>query len=122
MSQCRKLDKQRAFALLFRRLKYLDMNRIDLIPATVIACCVLHNVCIDSGDNFLNEYVNEGMNDVQNEREEITGMKDREIANSRRNVENYIETSNNIMYVCVCVCVCVCVYIYIYIYICKIGQ
>jgi len=78
---------ERAFALLFgrfRRLKYLDMNRVDLIPATVIACCVLHNVCIDSGDDFLNEYVNEGMNDVQNEREEITGMEDREIANSRR--------------------------------------
>ncbi|KAK5647839.1 hypothetical protein RI129_002731 [Pyrocoelia pectoralis] len=37
----------RTFTLLFgrfRRLKYLDMNRIDLIPATIIACCVLHNV------------------------------------------------------------------------------
>jgi len=61
---------ERAFALLFgrfRRLKYLDINKVDLIPATVIACCVLYNVCIDSGDDFLNEYVNEGMNDVQNE-------------------------------------------------------
>jgi len=34
---------ERCFALLFgrfRRLKYLDMNRLDLIPATIIACCV----------------------------------------------------------------------------------
>ncbi|XP_039310273.1 putative nuclease HARBI1 [Solenopsis invicta] len=78
---------ERAFALLFgrfRRLKYLDMNRIDMIPATVIACCVLHNICIDSGDDFLNKYINEGMNDVQNEREEITEIEDREIGNSRR--------------------------------------
>ncbi|XP_018402145.1 PREDICTED: putative nuclease HARBI1 [Cyphomyrmex costatus] len=78
---------ERAFALLFgrfRRLKYLDMNRVDMIPATVIACCVMHNLCIDSGDSLLNEYINEGMNDVQNEREEIRGMEDGEIASSRR--------------------------------------
>ena len=44
---------ERAFALLkgrFRRLKGLDMARIDLIPQVIIACCVLHNVCIDLRD------------------------------------------------------------------------
>ncbi|KAK3931341.1 Protein ALP1-like [Frankliniella fusca] len=40
---------ERSFALLkgrFRRLKYLDMKRVDLIPFTILACCVLHNICI----------------------------------------------------------------------------
>lgn len=40
---------ERAFALLFgrfRRLKYLDMNRNDLIAPTVLAACVLHNLCL----------------------------------------------------------------------------
>lgn len=40
---------ERAFALLFgrfRRLKYLDMNRTDLIAPTILAACVLHNICL----------------------------------------------------------------------------
>ena len=44
---------ERAFALLkgrFRRLKYVDMSRIDIIPKMIIACCVLHNLCIDGCD------------------------------------------------------------------------
>ena len=49
---------ERSFALLkgrFRRLKFLDMD-IKYIPATVIACCVLHNVCLkESNDDFIHE-------------------------------------------------------------------
>ncbi|XP_011687395.1 PREDICTED: putative nuclease HARBI1 [Wasmannia auropunctata] len=44
---------ERAFGLLkgrFRRLKYLDMHRTDLIPATILACCVLHNICLNNVD------------------------------------------------------------------------
>lgn len=55
---------ERAFALLFgrfRRLRDLDMNRVDLIPATIIACFVLHNLCLINPDELLNEYVNDGM-------------------------------------------------------------
>lgn len=53
---------ERSFALLlgrFWRLKYLDMNRTSLIPYTIVAACVLHNLCLldddDSGKagNFL---------------------------------------------------------------------
>ena len=54
---------ERSFALLFgrfRRLKYLDMNRTDLIPSTVIACCVLHNICLDYTDLLVGEYIQEG--------------------------------------------------------------
>lgn len=54
---------ERAFALLFgrfRRLRYLDMSRTDLIPYTVIAVCVLHNLCI-AKDEELEVYITEGM-------------------------------------------------------------
>lgn len=56
---------ERSFASLFgrfRRLKFLDMNRFDLIPATVLTSCVLHNICIDNNDlNNINEYIAEGL-------------------------------------------------------------
>ncbi|KAK9703909.1 DDE superfamily endonuclease [Popillia japonica] len=64
-----------AFALLkgrFRRLKYVDMNRTDLIPATVLAACVLHNICINC-DSINEEYIQEGMNIeqiIENDHEE----------------------------------------------------
>lgn len=44
---------ERAFALLkgrFRRLKMLDMSRVDLIPKVVVSCCILHNICLDNSD------------------------------------------------------------------------
>jgi len=44
---------ERAFGLLkgrFRRLKCLDMTRVQFIPKTVIACCVLHNLSIEDCD------------------------------------------------------------------------
>lgn len=62
---------ERTFALLkgrFRRLKYLDMSRTDLIPATILACCVLHNLCLNNSDREIDNYILEGMveNDEQN--------------------------------------------------------
>lgn len=51
---------ERAFALLkgrFRRLKYLHMARVDLIPATILACCVLHNICLNYEDDDLENYI-----------------------------------------------------------------
>ncbi|KAK9729601.1 DDE superfamily endonuclease [Popillia japonica] len=53
---------ERAFALLFgrfRRLRYVDMNRVDLIPSTIIAACTLHNLCLMQPDALLAEYVQE---------------------------------------------------------------
>lgn len=53
---------ERAFALLkgrFRRLKYLDMSRIDLIAPTILACCVLHNICLHN-TNDIEDYILEG--------------------------------------------------------------
>lgn len=54
----RKLSKtrviiERAFGLLkgrFRRLKYVYMYNTEMIPLIILACCVLHNICIDNED------------------------------------------------------------------------
>ncbi|XP_043282199.1 protein ALP1-like [Venturia canescens] len=61
---------ERSFALLkgrWRRLQYLDMNRDDLIPFTIIACCVLHNICLDGVDD-VDDFINEGQENVPNDR------------------------------------------------------
>lgn len=61
---------ERAFSLLkgrFRRLKYLDMNRTDLIPETILAACVLHNICLLHPDELLEQYINEGREFVDND-------------------------------------------------------
>lgn len=55
---------ERAFALLFgrfRRLKYLDMHRTDLVPATVLAACVLHNLCLDVCDVDIESFIEDGL-------------------------------------------------------------
>ncbi len=65
---------ERAFGLLFgrfRRLKKLDMSRQDLVVATVVACCVLHNLCISELD--FEDFIQEGLshvNDMRNEKNE----------------------------------------------------
>lgn len=54
---------ERCFALLFgrfRRLRFLDMNRIDLIPSAIVAMCSIHNVCLMGEDEFAAEYEKEG--------------------------------------------------------------
>lgn len=49
---------ERAFGLLKARfsslLTLVDMERIDLIPDYIIACCVLHNICLLQKDEFTN--------------------------------------------------------------------
>ena len=62
---------ERAFSLLkgrFRRLKYLDMSRIHEIPIVIIATCTLHNICLDSDDQY-----EDFMGDSE---EEINGFHD----------------------------------------------
>ncbi|CAL1688730.1 unnamed protein product [Lasius platythorax] len=63
---------ERAFALLkgrFRRLKYLDMSRVDLIPATILACCVLHNICLSDINDEVEDYIVEGNRENEQNRE-----------------------------------------------------
>jgi len=58
---------ERAFALLksrFRRLKYLDMSNTNQIPQVIMACCVLHNICLHNGDVDV-ELDNEDQDDAE---------------------------------------------------------
>ncbi|KAJ6648696.1 Fatty acid-binding protein, muscle, partial [Pseudolycoriella hygida] len=67
LSGCRQVI-ERAFALLFGRircLKMLDMSRQDLIVETVIACCVLHNICISELD--FEDFILEGLEHLRKE-------------------------------------------------------
>lgn len=46
---------ERAFSLLkcrWRRLKYLSMTNVSRIPKVIMACCILHNICILNNDMF----------------------------------------------------------------------
>ena len=65
---------ERAFALLkgrFRRLKYLDMNRTDLIPRCIIACCVLHNICLGTeGVDGINDFVEDGLETCESQNQQ----------------------------------------------------
>lgn len=56
---------EHAFGLLkskFRRMKFLDMSRIDFVPTVITAACVLHNLILfrESVDNFEDEEENIG--------------------------------------------------------------
>ncbi|XP_016665078.1 putative nuclease HARBI1 [Acyrthosiphon pisum] len=65
---------ERSFALFFgrfRRFKYLDMSRTDFIPSTVLAACVLHNLCLkNKSDANIKDYIEEGMNFLRHQRSE----------------------------------------------------
>lgn len=46
---------ENAFALLkgrYRRLKFIETVRMDLISLLIITDCILHNICIFNGDMF----------------------------------------------------------------------
>lgn len=52
LSQCRVVIEN-AFAYLkgrFRRLKYLETVKLDLISLLIVSGCILHNICILNGD------------------------------------------------------------------------
>ena len=44
----------------FRRLKFLDMNRDDMIPYVIIASCVLHNICLTGVVDNIEDFILEG--------------------------------------------------------------
>lgn len=57
-----------AFALLkqrFHQLRYIEFTSVEKITQFIIACCVLHNICLDSGDTGVEDLLTE------DEREEI---------------------------------------------------
>lgn len=53
---------ERSFSLLFgrfRRLKFLDLKRIDWIAPTIMVCCALHNLCMNFNED-VTEFIQEG--------------------------------------------------------------
>jgi len=49
---------ERAFGTLkgrFRKLKYIYMYNTEMIPLVILTCCILHNICIDNEDAFIND-------------------------------------------------------------------
>jgi len=79
------------------------MSRVDLIPETILACCVLHNICLDGLDNNIEDYVenneihnnNEKSNEELNiEEEEMDGINTVEGINKR----NYIAETLNVLH------------------------
>ncbi|XP_018360987.1 PREDICTED: putative nuclease HARBI1 isoform X1 [Trachymyrmex cornetzi] len=94
---------ERAFALLkgrFRRLKHLHMDLIDEIPCTILACCVLHNLCLQGfhdNEEDLQEYIRDGEeidNDLyaqeQNLYEELVIHNDNNVTAGQRK-RNYLK-------------------------------
>lgn len=80
---------EQAFGLLktkFRRLKYIDMGRVDMIPTVVSAACVLHNIILQY-DGFLLQEVD--ANEAQELQAEI------EVDEEHRHVYNVAETKRN---------------------------
>jgi len=122
---------ERAFALLkgrFRRLKYLDMSRIDLIPATILACCVLHNICLGDIDDEVENYIMEGSRETNTENNEECDQIEN-CYNEGITKRNYLATISFKFYfkedkqvdyssIYMCMCVYMCVYFFIK-HICK---
>ncbi|KAJ8928698.1 hypothetical protein NQ314_018708 [Rhamnusium bicolor] len=56
---------ERSWALLFgrfRRLRYIDTNLYQLIPSTIIAAFVLHNICLNYKDDIeVNMFIEHGL-------------------------------------------------------------
>ena len=81
---------ERAFALLkgrFRRLKYLDMNRIDLVPRCIVACCVLHNICLgtEGVDQAIDAFIEDGFESSESQNESNDRCEASRTGHTKRN-------------------------------------
>lgn len=47
----------------FRRLKCLHMKNVKNISSTVTACCILHNICLESSDHLEEDQQTDDMED-----------------------------------------------------------
>ncbi|XP_051156192.1 putative nuclease HARBI1 [Leptopilina boulardi] len=77
---------ERAFALLkgrFRRLKYLYLQKIRYGAIIIMACCVLHNICLDLDDEINEEILTEE-DFVNDDIEEFRALNRRNDAATRR--------------------------------------
>lgn len=79
---------ERAFGLLktrFRSLRtILAMDRCDLIPMFIIACCVIHNICLSKGDEIDVEIIKHETRDNNSLHQDATSFK--QAAVTKRNL------------------------------------
>jgi len=72
----------------FRRLKYVNMKYIEEICKTIVAACVLHNICIMEHDGFEDILNNEDNNQVQCNDPQFFMQNDAEGQLKRINITN----------------------------------
>lgn len=90
---------EHTFALLkgrFRRLKYLETRRLDLISLLIIASCILHNLCILKGD-IPDELHAEELDEIRLRNEEVLYGENARTRN-RREGERKREHIANVLY------------------------
>lgn len=74
----------------------LDTTRTDLIPDFIIACCVLHNICLIKSDELPvdedigeeNENNNENFNDIRSREAATEGAQKRNVICYRLPIRN----------------------------------
>ncbi|KAH7970638.1 hypothetical protein HPB49_012863 [Dermacentor silvarum] len=53
----------------FRQLRYIEFQTVDKITQFIIACCTLHNICLDVGDLNVDDILTD--DDLQERQQEI---------------------------------------------------
>ncbi|XP_043473414.1 putative nuclease HARBI1 [Leptopilina heterotoma] len=74
---------ERSFALLkgrFRRLKYLYLQNVIYGPLIIVACCVLHNICLDFDDEMNAEILEEVDDLVDDDAVKLNGENKQNVA------------------------------------------
>lgn len=86
---------ENAFALLkgrFRRLKFLETKRLDLICLLIVSACILHNLCILNGDNA------DDLMELSQELQEQRLLEDENMFDNQRAADlSAVEKRNEIM-------------------------
>lgn len=93
LSKCR-VCIEHTFALLkgrFRRLKFVESQKLDVIVLLIISACILHNICIMKGD-FLDGVINidDEINEIRqtDANEQIDDDNNRDGVQKRLNIVN----------------------------------
>nr|CAI5863195.1 unnamed protein product [Callosobruchus analis] len=72
------------------------MNRTDMIPATLMAACVLHNICLKNPDELLNTYIEEGTDTLRNINQNVVGNVQDEVVPRTVLQQEGVQRRNNL--------------------------